>query len=88
MAEDHGLCDGKAAVEVADCVKLVLVLFTDHKELLDVVQSLFLALQLDDVRIWDDTLCKLPHGVIEGSREQQHLAVFWQLSVRGNITAM
>uniref|UniRef100_A0A8C5CX34 Uncharacterized protein n=1 Tax=Gadus morhua TaxID=8049 RepID=A0A8C5CX34_GADMO len=49
MAEDHGLCDGKTPINIAKSGELVLLLLADHIELLDGVQSLLLALQLNDV---------------------------------------
>lgn len=35
MAENHCLCNGKTSIEIADCSEFVLLLSTDHKELLD-----------------------------------------------------
>lgn len=80
MAEDHGLCDGKAAIQVTECCELVLLLFTEHIELLDGVKRFLFALQPDDVGIGDHLLCKPPHRVLEGRREQEHLTVLCEHS--------
>uniref|UniRef100_A0A8C6U1Z6 Uncharacterized protein n=1 Tax=Neogobius melanostomus TaxID=47308 RepID=A0A8C6U1Z6_9GOBI len=75
VAEDHGLSNSEAGVKAAECIELVLLLGADHKELFDGVQSLLLAPQFDDVGFRDNTLCKPPHRVLKGGREQQHLAI-------------
>lgn len=80
MAEDHGLCDGEAGVQITERCELLLLVLTDHVELLDGIQRLFLALQPDDVCIRNNRLCKLPHRVLKGCREKQHLAVLRQQS--------
>uniref|UniRef100_A0A4W6FNY5 Uncharacterized protein n=1 Tax=Lates calcarifer TaxID=8187 RepID=A0A4W6FNY5_LATCA len=49
MAEDHGLCNGEASVQIAERCELVLLLLAEHVKLLDGVQRLLLALQPDDV---------------------------------------
>lgn len=61
MAEDHGLCNGKAAIQITERCELVLLLLTEHIELLDGVQRLLFALQPDDVGIGNYLLGKLPH---------------------------
>uniref|UniRef100_H2SQ26 Uncharacterized protein n=1 Tax=Takifugu rubripes TaxID=31033 RepID=H2SQ26_TAKRU len=75
LAEDDGLCDGQAAVQVTQRRKLLLLVLTDHVELPDVVQSLLLSLQPDDVGIGNDLLCKTPHRVLEGGGEEEHLTL-------------
>lgn len=82
MAKDHGLCDCDCAVDVTQRVKLVLSVSAEHVILLDGVQGLLLSLQSDNVGIRDDALGKLPHCVLEGCREEQHLTVFGQLPAR------
>lgn len=79
MAKDHGLRDGDCAVDVTQRVKLVLCVSAEHVILLDGVEGLLLSLQSDDVGIGDDALGKLPHRVLKGCREKQHLTVFGQL---------
>lgn len=81
MAKDHGLCDSDRAVDVAQGVKLVVSVFAQHVVLLDGVQGLLLSPQADDVGIGDDTLGELPHRVLEGRREEQHLTLFGKLPV-------
>ena len=66
LAEDHGLCDGKTPINIAESGELVLLLLAEHIELLDGVQSLLLALQLNDVGVGDNPLRKSPHRVLEG----------------------
>uniref|UniRef100_A0A8C9YQY7 Uncharacterized protein n=1 Tax=Sander lucioperca TaxID=283035 RepID=A0A8C9YQY7_SANLU len=78
MAEDHGLCNGKAPIKITECCELVLLLPTEHVELLDCVQCLLLTLQPDDVGIGNHLLCKPPHRVLKGCREKEHLAVLCQ----------
>uniref|UniRef100_A0A3B3DT97 Uncharacterized protein n=1 Tax=Oryzias melastigma TaxID=30732 RepID=A0A3B3DT97_ORYME len=56
--------------------QLFLFVIAQHMELLDVVQGLLLTLQPDDVGIRNNPLCKIPQRILEGGREQQHLAVF------------
>ncbi|KAJ0064808.1 hypothetical protein NL108_015290, partial [Boleophthalmus pectinirostris] len=75
MAEDHGLCDGEADVQVAEGGELVFLLGADHIELFYCVQSLLLALQSNDVGFRDHALGKLPHRVLKGGGKQQHLTV-------------
>uniref|UniRef100_A0A3Q3F4K7 Uncharacterized protein n=1 Tax=Labrus bergylta TaxID=56723 RepID=A0A3Q3F4K7_9LABR len=75
MAEDHGLCDGEAAVQITESRELVLLLPTEHIELLDGVQRLLLAFQPDDIWLRNHLLCKPPHRVLEGGREKEHLTV-------------
>uniref|UniRef100_A0A3P8WL00 Uncharacterized protein n=1 Tax=Cynoglossus semilaevis TaxID=244447 RepID=A0A3P8WL00_CYNSE len=79
MAEDHGLCNCKAPVQIAEGFKLVFLLLADHVELLDCVQCLLFSLQLDDIGVRNHLLCKLPHRILKGRREKQHLAVLGQL---------
>uniref|UniRef100_A0A8C6NNI6 Uncharacterized protein n=1 Tax=Nothobranchius furzeri TaxID=105023 RepID=A0A8C6NNI6_NOTFU len=76
VAEDHSLCDRQASVQITERVELVLLPTADYIELLDGVQGLLFPLQLDDVRIRNDSLCKLQHRVLECCREKQHLTVF------------
>lgn len=83
MAEDHGLCDGEAAVQIAERRELVLLLLAQHVELLDRVQRLLLALQPDDVWVGNHLLRKPPHRVLKGGGEQEHLTVPGQLSAGG-----
>lgn len=78
MAEDHGLGDGDGAIDVAQSQELLFFAVTQHVVLLDGVQSLLLALQFDDVGFGYDALGKAPHRLLEGGREQQHLAVLGQ----------
>uniref|UniRef100_A0A3B4XYD6 Uncharacterized protein n=1 Tax=Seriola lalandi dorsalis TaxID=1841481 RepID=A0A3B4XYD6_SERLL len=80
MAEDHGLCDGKASVQIAECCELVFLLLAENIELLDGVQCLLFALQPDDVRVGNHLLCKPPHRVLKGCREKEHLTVLRQSS--------
>uniref|UniRef100_A0A8C6HLG2 Uncharacterized protein n=1 Tax=Mus spicilegus TaxID=10103 RepID=A0A8C6HLG2_MUSSI len=78
MAEDHGLGDGDGPIQVAQGLELLLSVTAEDVVLFDGVQSLLLALQLDDVGVWDHLLGKLPHRVFKGGREKQHLAVSGQ----------
>ena len=80
VAEDHGLGDGDGSVDVAERLELLLLAGALHVVLLDGVQSLLLALQLDDVGVRDDALGEVPHRLLEGGREEQHLAVLRQRS--------
>lgn len=82
MAEDHGLSNCYCTVDVTQCIKPVLFVSAEHVILLDCVQGLLLSLQSDDVGIGDDTLGKLPHGVLKGRGEKQHLAVFGHLPAK------
>uniref|UniRef100_A0A8C4CGB6 Uncharacterized protein n=1 Tax=Denticeps clupeoides TaxID=299321 RepID=A0A8C4CGB6_9TELE len=75
MAEDHGLCDGDGAVNVAQRGELLLFAVAQDVVLLDVVQGLLFALQLDDVGVGHDPLGEPPHRVLERGGEEQHLAV-------------
>uniref|UniRef100_A0A8C4ZW28 Uncharacterized protein n=1 Tax=Gadus morhua TaxID=8049 RepID=A0A8C4ZW28_GADMO len=56
VAEDHGLGDGDGSVDVAEGLELLLLAGALHVVLLDGVQRLLLALQLDDVWVGDDAL--------------------------------
>ena len=60
MAEDHGLGDGDGSVDVAEGLELLLLAGALHVVLLDGVQRLLLALQLDDVWVGDDALGEVP----------------------------
>lgn len=60
MAEDHGLCDGDGAIDVADGSELVLLIVALHVVLLDGVQGLLFTLELDDVGLRDDPFGKRP----------------------------
>uniref|UniRef100_A0A8C7FVC2 Uncharacterized protein n=1 Tax=Oncorhynchus kisutch TaxID=8019 RepID=A0A8C7FVC2_ONCKI len=84
VTEDHSLGDGDGAVDITECCKLFLLVAAKHIILLDGVQSLLFTFQLDDVGIWHNPLSKLPHGVLKGGREQQHLTFLWQHSEWGN----
>lgn len=75
MAEDHGLSDGDGPIQVTQGLELLISVIAQHIILLDGVQCLLLALQLDNVWVWDHFLGKLPDRVFEGGREKQHLAV-------------
>lgn len=79
MAKDHGLRDCDRAVDVTQRIKLVLFASAEHVILLDGVQGLLFSLQADDVGVGDDALGKLPHRVLEGCGEKQHLTVFGKL---------
>ena len=74
MTEDHSLSDSDGSVDVAEGYKLLLLAVAEDVVLLDGVQGLLLALQLDDVGVGDDPLGKVPHRLLESGREQQHLA--------------
>uniref|UniRef100_A0A8C2WPX3 Uncharacterized protein n=1 Tax=Cyclopterus lumpus TaxID=8103 RepID=A0A8C2WPX3_CYCLU len=78
MAEDHGLCNGKAPIKITERCKLVLLLITDHIELFDGVQCLLFALQLDDIGIRNHLLSKPPHRLLKGCGEKEHLTVLCQ----------
>lgn len=82
MAEDDGLCDGEGGVKITQRFKFVLLVLTDNVELLDVVQRLLFTSQPNDIWIGNNLLCKLPHRVLKGGGEKEHLAVLHQLSVR------
>uniref|UniRef100_A0A667ZKB7 Uncharacterized protein n=1 Tax=Myripristis murdjan TaxID=586833 RepID=A0A667ZKB7_9TELE len=75
MAEDHGLGNGKASIKVTECCELVLLVVARRIELLDGVHCLLLTLQLDDIWVRNNPLCKLPHRVLKSCREKKHLAV-------------
>uniref|UniRef100_A0A8D0BM96 Uncharacterized protein n=1 Tax=Salvator merianae TaxID=96440 RepID=A0A8D0BM96_SALMN len=76
VAEDHGLCDGYGPVDVTEGVELLFAAVAQDIVLLDGVQRLLFSLQLDNVGVGDNFLGKLPHRVLKGGREQQHLAIF------------
>uniref|UniRef100_A0A8C1V875 Uncharacterized protein n=1 Tax=Cyprinus carpio TaxID=7962 RepID=A0A8C1V875_CYPCA len=73
MTEDHSLCDSDSSVDVTECVELVLFAVAEHVVLLDSVQGLLFSLKLDDVGIWHNPLCKFPHRVLKGGREDSPL---------------
>uniref|UniRef100_A0A670ZIE9 Uncharacterized protein n=1 Tax=Pseudonaja textilis TaxID=8673 RepID=A0A670ZIE9_PSETE len=73
VAEDHGLGNGDGPVDVAEGLELLLPAAAEDVILLDGVQRLLLPLQLDDVGVGNHLLGKLPHRVLEGGREEQHL---------------
>uniref|UniRef100_A0A8C6XZG8 Uncharacterized protein n=1 Tax=Naja naja TaxID=35670 RepID=A0A8C6XZG8_NAJNA len=73
VAEDHGLGDGDGPVDVAEGLELLLPAVAEDVILLDGVQRLLFPLQLDDVGVGNHLLGKLPHRVLEGGREEQHL---------------
>uniref|UniRef100_A0A2K5HWA5 Uncharacterized protein n=1 Tax=Colobus angolensis palliatus TaxID=336983 RepID=A0A2K5HWA5_COLAP len=75
MAEDHGLSNGDGPIEVTQGLELLVSAAAQDVVLLDGVQGLFLPLQFDNVWVWDHFLGKLPHRVLKGGREKQHLAV-------------
>uniref|UniRef100_A0A8C9S8C9 Uncharacterized protein n=1 Tax=Scleropages formosus TaxID=113540 RepID=A0A8C9S8C9_SCLFO len=75
MAKDHGLCNGYSPIDVAECQELLLLIVAKHIVLLDSVQCLLLPFQFDNIGVRHDPLCKFPHRVLEGGREQQHLTV-------------
>uniref|UniRef100_A0A2K6LTH6 Uncharacterized protein n=1 Tax=Rhinopithecus bieti TaxID=61621 RepID=A0A2K6LTH6_RHIBE len=75
MAEDHGLSNGDGPIEVTQGLELLVSAAAQDIVLLDGVQGLFLPLQFDNVWVWDHFLGKLPHRVLKGGREKQHLAV-------------
>lgn len=79
MAEDHGLGDGQATVEVAEGRELVFLVFAHDKKLFDGVQGLLLTPQSDDVGVGHHLLSKPPHGVLKGGGEEEHLAFLGQL---------
>uniref|UniRef100_A0A5F9CHS6 Uncharacterized protein n=1 Tax=Oryctolagus cuniculus TaxID=9986 RepID=A0A5F9CHS6_RABIT len=74
VAEDHGLSDGDGPIQVAQGLELLISVVAQDVVLLDGIQSLLLALQFDNVRVWDHFLGKLPHRVFKGRREKEHLA--------------
>uniref|UniRef100_A0A2K6MPD4 Uncharacterized protein n=1 Tax=Rhinopithecus bieti TaxID=61621 RepID=A0A2K6MPD4_RHIBE len=75
MAEDHGLSNGDGPIEVTQGLELLVSAAAQDIVLLDGVQGLFLPLQFDNVWVWDHFLGKLPHRILKGGREKQHLAV-------------
>lgn len=75
MAEDHGLSNGDGPVDITQGLELLISAIAQDIILLDGVQRLLLALQFDDVWVWDHFLGKFPDRVFEGGREKQHLAV-------------
>lgn len=79
VAENHGLGDGEAPVQITQRCELVLLPRADHAELLDCVKRLLFSLQPDDIGVGNHLLRKLQHGVLEGCREEEHLAVLAQL---------
>lgn len=82
MAEDHGLSNCDCTVDVTQCIKPALFVSAEYVILLDGVQGLLLSLQSYDVGIGDDTLGKLPHCVLKGCGEKQHLAACGQLPAK------
>uniref|UniRef100_A0A4W3GN96 Uncharacterized protein n=1 Tax=Callorhinchus milii TaxID=7868 RepID=A0A4W3GN96_CALMI len=74
VTEDHGLCNGNGSIDVAKSLVFLLLVVTQDIILLNGVQCLLLALQLNKVVFGDNLLGKFPHGLFERSREQQHLA--------------
>uniref|UniRef100_A0A3Q1GPC7 Uncharacterized protein n=1 Tax=Acanthochromis polyacanthus TaxID=80966 RepID=A0A3Q1GPC7_9TELE len=80
MAEDHGLCYGKAPIQITERRELCLLVLTGHIELFNVVQRLLFPLQLDDIGVRNHSLRKPPHRVLKGCREKEHLTVLCQLS--------
>ena len=67
MTEDHGLSNGNGAINVGECLELVLHTLTADEKLLNVVQTLFLSPQTDDHRVGHHGLGKLHHFALIGS---------------------
>uniref|UniRef100_A0A8D2JP34 Uncharacterized protein n=1 Tax=Sciurus vulgaris TaxID=55149 RepID=A0A8D2JP34_SCIVU len=84
MAEDNGLANGDAAINVAQSLIFVFPVLTQYVILSDVVQGQLLFAQLDDIRVRNDSLSKLPHRVLKCCREQEHLAFGGQKSLGVN----
>uniref|UniRef100_A0A8C6JQS2 Uncharacterized protein n=1 Tax=Melopsittacus undulatus TaxID=13146 RepID=A0A8C6JQS2_MELUD len=74
MAEDHGLSDGDAAIDVAESFVLLLPAPAHEEVLPDVAEGELVLPQHYHDGVGDDSLSELPHGCLEGGREQQHLA--------------
>uniref|UniRef100_A0A8C3JNB1 Uncharacterized protein n=1 Tax=Calidris pygmaea TaxID=425635 RepID=A0A8C3JNB1_9CHAR len=74
MAEDHGLADGDAAVDVAEGPVLLLPAAADEEVLPDVAEGELFLPQLYHDGVGDYLHSKGPHGFLEGGGEQQHLA--------------
>uniref|UniRef100_A0A803YK93 Uncharacterized protein n=1 Tax=Meleagris gallopavo TaxID=9103 RepID=A0A803YK93_MELGA len=75
LAEDHGLANGDAAIEVAEGLILLLPVPADKIVLPNVGQSELLLSQLDDDGPGDNLHGKFPEIFLEGGGEKQHLAV-------------
>ena len=67
-------------LQLAVCV-FVHVCFI-HVYLLDVVKSLFIALQSHNNRVLDEVLCKLHHILVIGGGKEDHLAIMSQMSFK------
>lgn len=66
LAEDDGLANGDATVDVAQCLVFVFPVLTQHIILPDVVQGQLLFSQLDNIGVRNDPFSKLPHRVLKG----------------------
>jgi len=75
LAEDHGLANGDAAIEVAEGLILLLPVPADKVVLPNVGQSELLLSQLDDDGPGDNLHGKFPEIFLEGGGGKQHLAV-------------
>uniref|UniRef100_A0A8C7EFK6 Uncharacterized protein n=1 Tax=Nothoprocta perdicaria TaxID=30464 RepID=A0A8C7EFK6_NOTPE len=75
MAEDDGLADGDAAVDVAEGAVLVPAALAHEVVLADGAERELLLPQLDDDGVGHELRGELPHGRLEGGREEQQLAV-------------
>jgi hypothetical protein len=74
LAEDNGLANGDATVDVTEGLVFAFPVLTQHVILPDVVQGQFLFSQLDNIGVRNDSFSKLPHRVLKGCRKEEHLA--------------
>mmetsp|Transcript_29253 Transcript_29253/g.61929 ORF Transcript_29253/g.61929 Transcript_29253/m.61929 type:complete len:327 (+) Transcript_29253:678-1658(+) len=81
VAEDHGLRDGQRVVQVAQRVKLPLLLLHRHEELLDPVQRQLVALHQDPDRIRHELARHFKHIPRQRRRHQHHLRLRRQVTV-------
>lgn len=79
MAKDHSLSNSQAAIQITQGCELLLLISTQNIKLFDGVQRLFLPSQPDDIWVGNHSLCKLPHRVLKGCREKQHLTLLTEL---------
>uniref|UniRef100_A0A8C6GS41 Uncharacterized protein n=1 Tax=Mus spicilegus TaxID=10103 RepID=A0A8C6GS41_MUSSI len=73
LAENNGLANGDATVDVTEGLVFAFPVLTQHVILPDVVQGQFLFSQLDNIGVRNDSFSKLPHRVLKGCRKEEHL---------------
>uniref|UniRef100_A0A8C4JNP5 Uncharacterized protein n=1 Tax=Dromaius novaehollandiae TaxID=8790 RepID=A0A8C4JNP5_DRONO len=87
MAEDDGLADGDAAVDVAQGPVLGHAVLAHQVVLPHGAEGQLLLAQLDDDGGADELRGERPHRRLEGGREEQHLAALGSLADRSPLDA-